>query len=309
MKSLKLQIALLACALAPAMPLSAAPDVTEIMARVDQANRKAYATQLTATKIVTCRYTVVNGTPTCSEKPRIVVADSAKKTNIDGHYSPKVLLVVREPISDRGTGLLVFEYEESGRDNDNWVYLPALGKIKRVIASDDNGGSVFGSEFSVETMENPPSRKLQEYTYKIVEETTLQGRAVWVIEMLPTPEKARKSSLSKVMAWIDQQTYLALKEDLYRHGKLHKQRIQTDIRQVDGVYMTAKIVMNNLSTSRISQMTYPAVRHNLDIPDEYLGQRALTDFAFRERMLNKLNGEMARNVSASRGDGDITSKH
>jgi hypothetical protein len=299
---------MLACALAPAAQLSAAPDVAEIIAKVDQANRKAFATQLTATKIVTCRYTVVNGSAACSEKPRTVVADSAKKTVIDGHYNPKVLLVVREPISDRGTGLLVFEYEESGRDNDNWVYLPALGKTNRVIASDDNGGSVFGSEFSVETMENPPSRKMQEYTYKVLEETNLQERAVWVIEMVPVPEKAKKSSLNKVVAWIDQETYLPLKEDIYRNGKIYKQRIQSDLRQVDGVFMMAKVVMNNLSTSRISQMTFPAVRHNLEIPDEYLGQRALTDFAFRERMLNKLNGEMARGASANRG-ANLTSQN
>lgn len=290
-----LQIVLLAWALAPLTQLSAAPiqSADEIMVKVDHAARKSFSTQLASVKFSTCKYQIEKGRAKCTEKPRIVVAENVKKIKVvDNLYSDASLSVVREPISDKGMSLLVFEHGGRGRDNDNWLYLPALGKVNRVIANDDEGGSIFGTEFSVETTENPEARKIYEYTYKIVEETTYEGRQVWVIEILPTPEKAKKTSYNKVVVWIDKETYLTLKEDFYRNGRIHKQRIQSDLRQIDGVFVMTKAVMNNLSTSRISLMDKISMRHNTDIPDELLSQRGLTDFAFRERNLAKFRAEL-----------------
>jgi hypothetical protein len=296
MKSIKTSLypILLAGALLPTVA-AAAESAEQIMAKVDHATRKSFSTQLADVKITTCRYTTVNATVKCAERPRIVVADNAKKVKIvDGAYDDSSLSIVREPVSDRGMSLLVYEYGQRGRDNDNWLYLPALGKVNRVVANDDEGGSVFGSEFAVETTENPEGRKIYEYTYRIIEETTFEGRPAWVIEMLPTEEKARKTAYNKVVSWIDQETYLPLKEDLYRNGKVHKQRTQSGIRKIDGVFVVTKVVMNNLSTSRISQMDKKAMRHNTDIPDEFLGQRALTDFSFRERNLARFRAELSK---------------
>lgn len=290
MSSIRMTQRVLAAACALICPMTAMAGTSlsadEVMVKVDFAARKAFSTQLASVRITTCKYQVVDGAVRCSEKPRVVMAENAKKiTVVDGLHNDASLSIVREPASDKGTSLLVYEYGERGRDNDNWLYLPALAKVNRVIANDDEGGSVFGSEFSVETTENPEARKIYEYSYRIVEETVYESRPVWVVEMLPTPEKARKTRYGRVLAWIDQANFIALKEELYRNGRLHKQRIQTGIKQIDGVHVATKVIMNNRSTSRISQMDKSAMRHNTEIPDEFLTQRALTDFAFRERNL------------------------
>jgi hypothetical protein len=278
---------ILGCVLAQQAPAEETrQSADQIMEKVDHAVRKAFTTQLSSVKITTCKYTIRNGKVSCTDKPRVVVASNAKKNAIlDGSYNAQSLAVVEEPLSDKGLGLLVYEYGERGRDNDNWLYLPALGKINRVIANDDEAGSVFGSEFSVENTQNPEARKLYEYTYQILEEATYQERPAWVIEMTPKPEKARKTSYAKVVAWIDKQTYIALKEDLYRNGRIHKQRTQTNIKPIDDVYVATKVVMNNLETQRLSQMDKMSMAHDKEIPDDFLTQRALTDFAFRERNL------------------------
>ena len=89
------------------------------MANVDQATRKSYSTQLASVKITTCKYTLVNESVKCAEKPRVVVAENAKKGQmIDGRYNDKSLLIIREPIGDKGTSLLVYEYGDGGKDND-----------------------------------------------------------------------------------------------------------------------------------------------------------------------------------------------
>lgn len=293
----RLQFLLLACSLGSALPMlaAAAESADEIMVKVDHATRKSFSTQLASVKFTTCKYQVVDGAVKCTERPRIVVAENAKKIKIiDGLYNDASVSIVREPIGDKGTSLLVYEHGERGRDNDNWLYLPALGKVNRVIANDDEGGSVFGSEFSVETTENPEARKIYEYTYKILQESSYDGRAVWVMELMPTEEKQKKTAYSKVVAWIDKATYLPLKEDLYRDGKVHKQRTQSGIKQVDGVYVATKVVMNNRTASRISQMDKMAMRHNTEISDEFLTQRALTDFTFRERTLAQFRAELSQ---------------
>ena len=288
------KIALVAAlALTPTMYSLAENDlsVDDIMIKADHATRKAFSTQLSTTRITTCKYRIVEGKVKCSEKARVVLTENVKKVDIiNGLYNARLLSIVREPSSDKGSSLLVYEYGEKGRENDNWVYLPALAKVNRIIANEDEGGSVFGSEFSVETTENPDSRKVYEYTYKLIEESTYQNRPVWVIEITPKPERARKTRYQKVVAWIDKQTFLTLKEDLYRNGKVYKQRIQSGMKKIDGVYVVTKVVMNNLGTSRISQMDKTAMRHNVAVDPEFLSQRALTDFAFRERRMPMANG-------------------
>ncbi|CAM4025486.1 outer membrane lipoprotein-sorting protein [Bordetella tumulicola] len=284
--STKLRAFAFSMALVPVLGVAAEESAQAIMEKVDHATRKSFDTQLAFVKITTCKYTVVKGSVQCTERPREVVAENTKKVRIEnGLFYDNSLSIQRDPISDRGTSLLVYEYGERGRANDNWIYLPALGKINRVIANDDEAGSVFGSEFSVESTENPEARKVYEYTYKILDEVKQDGRDAWVIELLPTPEKARTTSYTKVVAWIDKKTYLTLKEDLYRGAKVHKQRTQSGIKEVDGVYVTTIAIMNNLTTSRISQMAKLSMRHNIPVNDEFLTQRALTDFSFRERNL------------------------
>jgi hypothetical protein len=287
-----LQSLLLMCSLA-ATSAGATQSADEIMKQVDFTARKSFSTELARVKITTCKYAIQNGNVKCTEKPRVVVAEGAKKLyRADGQYSDKVVSIVSEPISDKGTSLLTYEYGERGRDNDNWFYLPALAKVNRVIANDEEGGSIFGSEFSVDTIENPEARKIYEYTYKLVEEATYDGRATWVVEIIPSEEKAKRTDYDKVVVWVDKEYHIALKEDLYRGGKLHKQRTQSGIKQVDGVFVATKIVMNNRSRSRISQMDRNPVRLNTEIPDEFFSQRALTDFSFKERHLAQFRAEL-----------------
>ena len=289
-----LKIILLAAALAPASAL-AAESAEAIMTKVDHAVRKSFTTQLAHVMFTTCKYLMVNGTATCSGPARVVVAENAKKIEIvDGVYNDASLSIVRDPAGDRGTSLLIYEYGQRGKDNDNWLYLPALAKVNRIIANEDEGGSVFGSEFSIETTENPEARKIYDYTYRIVEETDYDERPVWVVELRPTAEKASKTRYEKVVTWIDKKTFLPLKEALYRNGKIHKLRTQSKLKQIDGVYVATRVVMINRSTNRISQMDKAQMRHNVDIPDEFLTQRALTDFAFRDRYLSKFRDQLSK---------------
>jgi len=264
----------------------------DIMQKVDDVIWKSYETQAVKMKLSTCRYRVKQENMACTEEPRIVVVENIIKHPVIGKKEARTMASVIEPISDKGTALLIYLYDKTSKDNDNWLYLPALGKVKRVIANTDNeeSGSYFGSEFSLENTENPDARKINEFTYKIVGEENYTGRPVWRIEAIPTPEKARKTKYTKLIFWVDKERYFILKENLYnREGKLHKQRISKEVQRVDNVWIARKVILNNQTNHRVSIMQIMAAAHNMDTPNEFFTQRSLSDFAFRERIMAKIS--------------------
>jgi hypothetical protein len=185
--------------------------------------------------------------------------------------------------------MLTYSYAAPGKDDDNWLYLPALGKVKRLVSSSessDESGSFFGTEFSVEDI---ASRKVEDYTYKLVEEVTFTNRPVWVLELIPTPERTKKSRYGKALLWIDKERYVILRQDLYdRNGLLFKRLTASGIEKINKVWVARKAEMNNLLTRRVTIMELLAIAYNMEVPDEFLTQRTLTDFAFRERILAQL---------------------
>ncbi|NQZ10748.1 MAG: outer membrane lipoprotein-sorting protein [Algicola sp.] len=273
----------------PQVLAAQAQTADEIMKKVDQQVRRTWNTQVAMIKLTTCKYAVKKGRMRCVEKPRGVVFENILKREDRDKNNVKSLAIIQEPISDKGIGLLTYEYDERGKDSDNWIYFSEFGKVKRLISSDEGSGSFFGSEFSVDSTENPEARKLYNYSYKLLEETTFEKRPVWKIEFTLSAEKRRKTKYEKLVVWIDKEKYTAVKEDLYRNGKVLKQRVQRNIQHIDGVWVARNVTMNNFATKRVSRMVVTSTAYHMDIADAFLTQRALTDFAFRERNLGNLS--------------------
>ncbi len=279
MKSIVGTVVLLSVLLA-APAVAGAEDVQQIMQKFDKVTRDSYTSALFHMKLSTCKYRLQNETIKCSEKPREVSVEMVQKDYGPAMRDSRILADVTAPISDKGIGTLTYEYEEHGRDKDMWLYLPALGKVKRLISNSDGAENFFGSEFLTENME---TRKLQDYAYKIVDETTFNNRPVWVVELLPTEAKRRKSPFSKIVSHIEKERYLPLKENFYDHNnRQYLQQIWHVYEQVDGVWIGTKVSMNNFISQRVSQLRMEATRFNIDIPNEFFTQRSLTDFSYRE---------------------------
>src|SRR3989338_3610727 len=86
-----------------------------------------------------------------------------------------------EPADVKDTGFLTYDYDAPGKDDDQWLYLPALKKTKR-IASDDKSGSFMGSDFNYSDM---TERELEKYDYTLMKEDAINGVKVWQIEGIP----------------------------------------------------------------------------------------------------------------------------
>ncbi len=102
----------------------------------------------------------------------------------EGENTRSIMFFV-EPADVKNTGFLTYDYEDTDRDDDQWLYLPALKKTKR-IASADKSGSFMGSDFTYADMTD---RNLDSYNYALLQETDIDGVAVWVVEAIPNTKK------------------------------------------------------------------------------------------------------------------------
>jgi len=261
----------------------------DIVLKVDKVVRESSSSSIQKMKLATCKYGKKKKKIVCVEKPRIKVIESIQKDMGPSGKDTYGVSIILEPIGEKGIGMLSYDYDAADKDADTWLYLSALGKVKRMISSSedsDESGSFFGTEFSVEDME---STKIDDYKYKIIKNTTYRKRPVWIVESVPTSKRMRKTRYSKTVTWIDRERYIVLKVHLYnRHGKPHKRLSMRDIKLIDNVWVARKMSMNNLISRRVTHMQLYSIAFNIDVPDDFLTQRTLTDFAFRERELNKL---------------------
>ncbi|MCP4024407.1 MAG: outer membrane lipoprotein-sorting protein, partial [Desulfobacteraceae bacterium] len=183
---------------------------------------------------------------------------------------------------------LQYDYEQKKKDTDQWLYLSAMGKVKRIVSGNENEpktGSFFGSELSYEDMEK---RHLDDYTYKILGIETYRGRPCTVIESTPTKERAKKSNYSKSRQWVDTERDIILKSILYnRQGKKMKKIYFGDIQMIDQILVPMQIAVLNIETKRRTLFTYEKIALNVKVKDEFLTQRTLTDGAFRQSNLSK----------------------
>lgn len=132
----------------------------------------------------------------------------------------KTLIIFDEPKDVQGTALLTFSHANG--DDDQWLYLPALERVKR-ISSSNRSGPFMGSEFAYEDLS---SQEVDEFTYRYLRDEVLDGTPTFVLERFP---KDPKSGYSKQIVWLDQEAYRALKIDYFdRKDSLFKTLEQSE---------------------------------------------------------------------------------
>jgi len=135
----------------------------------------------------------------------------------------KSLSIFDEPADVKGTTSLTWSH--SAKPDEQWLYLPALKRVKR-ISSKNKSGPFMGSEFAFEDI---GSQEVDKYTYKYLRDENLDAAATFVVERYPTD---KNSGYTKQVAWIEQDRYIALKVEYYdRKGSLLKTLTSSDFAQ------------------------------------------------------------------------------
>ncbi len=112
------------------------------------------------------------------------------------------------PADVKDTGFLTYDYDAYEKDDDQWLYLPALRKTKR-IASSDKSGSFMGSDFNYSDMTR---RNLDDYEFKILKEDKVRGDKVWLIESKPKTRKViEETGYQKAVLFVRQDNFVVIR--------------------------------------------------------------------------------------------------
>ncbi len=270
------------------------PDGREIMRQVEEYQRATSDSAFNRMQLSTCRFGVSENRITCAERPRVKALESVGKNYGPEGLDSRSVTIVLEPADERGIGLLSYVYDDAERQNESWIYLSALGRVKRIASGNSDeeseSASLFGSEFTTEDMD---TGKLEQYEINVLEESVEGGREVWVIELIPNEERARETRYGRIVNYIDKERFVALRSDLYDHyGNAIKRMLSSRVELIDGVWMARSATMMNLVTNRLSNMAVLEIYTGIDVEDEVLTQRTLTDAAFRETQLQEIRDQV-----------------
>jgi hypothetical protein len=266
----------------------------EILEKVEDSQRFTTNSAFNRIQLSSCQFGVRNSQITCAERPRVKALESVGINFGPQDKDTRSVTIVLEPPAEKGIGMLSVTYDDSDQDNETWLYLSALGTVKRIASgnSDDDTepASIFGSEF---TTEDQDTGKLDEYSLRILEETTEAGRDVWKIESIPNEDRARKTRYARTVQYIDKERLVLLRADMYdQHDREVKRLLASRVELIDEVWVARSLTMMNLVSNRLSNMAILEINTGIDVPDDFLTQRTLTDVAFRETELQKLRAQI-----------------
>lgn len=159
----------------------------------------------------------------------------------------KTLIIFKAPADINGTGLLT--HQNKTGDDHQWLYLPALRRIKR-IASSNRSSSFVGSEFTYEDM---IPLELAKYRFKYLREDTVGDQAVWVVESLP---QSKDSAYSRTELFVRKDNHQTVRIHFYdRKGERMKGESFESWSKLDGNWWRARIIrMENFLTRKTTML-------------------------------------------------------
>jgi len=187
------------------------------------------------------------------------------EVNGDGDKS---MSIFDRPADVKGTAFLTFSH--SRKPDDQWLYLPALKRVKR-ISSKNKSGPFMGSEFAYEDLS---SQEIDKYSYKYLRDETINNIDCFVIERVPNYEY---SGYTRQEAWINKQYYRPEKIVFYdRKNSLLKTLTYSDYKQYLNKYWRAdKMLMVNHQTEKSTLLTWSDYRFKVGLDEGDFNRNSL----------------------------------
>ena len=166
----------------------------------------------------------------------------------DESVGDKSLVLFDTPRDIEGTALL--SHAKILDPDDQWLYLPALKRVKR-ISSSNKSGPFVGSEFAFEDF---TAIELNKFDYRYVGEEACGDLTCDVIERTPRYEN---SGYTKQVSWVDQTDFQIRKVEFYdRRGGLLKVLELKDYRNYEGIWRAHQLSMTNVQTNKQTDLVY-----------------------------------------------------
>jgi outer membrane lipoprotein-sorting protein len=163
-----------------------------------------------------------------------------------------------------------WSYTEEGKSDDQWIYLPALKKVKR-ISSDSKSDYFMGSDF---TYDDLGDRKLEADTHKLLREETIDGNDCYVVESV---SKDEDYMYSKTITWIIKDSFIGYKKEFYDEDEdLLKVLSIKKYEEISGIFVITNSEMKNVQKDHKTSMILKDVKINTGVSASKFSERMMT---------------------------------
>jgi hypothetical protein len=194
-----------------------------------------------------------------------------------GGAGDRVLVRFSYPNDIAGTGFLV--WERPGGDDDRFLYLPALGRVRRITGS-ERQESFVGSDF---TYEDIGGRALEDYTYALVDEnaswTDAAGvrHAAWRLE---SKAKDADATYPRVVSTIRKDNYVVVGAEIFnRRDERAKIYQVTRLAQVQSIWTVMASTMANATDRTRTELAVGEARYDTGLSEKDFSRRELENAA------------------------------
>ncbi|MCP4669687.1 MAG: outer membrane lipoprotein-sorting protein [Desulfobacula sp.] len=147
----------------------------------------------------------------------------------------KRIMFVKKPADIYNTGFLTFDYDDEKKDDDQWLFLPALGKTKR-IATSDKSSSFMGSDLNYSDM---TTKDTDDYNYKLLKEMTINKQDVWLIRSEPkNKEIAEETGYKQSIVAVRKDNYMVIKAKMLTSDNSYTKYMSVKkLEEIDGIWV------------------------------------------------------------------------
>ena len=188
----------------------------------------------------------------------------------------RTVIYYLEPRNIKGTAFLTYDYPEAGKDDDQWLYLPALRKVRRISAS-DRGDYFLGTDFTYEDIKLESRVSLNDYVRKTLGESEIDGFHCLLLESVPVnAEIAEELGYGRIEQWVDDSVWIVRAAKMWDvQGNPLKTVHFKDIRQVQGIWTQHELEVTNHKTGHRTRFVFSDVNYRDGVGDAVFTQNAL----------------------------------
>jgi outer membrane lipoprotein-sorting protein len=181
----------------------------------------------------------------------------------------KTIMFFLSPADVRNTSFMNWSYSD-GRDDDQWIYLPALRRVRR-ISGDSKSDYFMGSDFTYDDLGDRHPHD-DEHTILRIEE--IDGVESYVIESIP---KEKDYMYSRTVTWIAKDKWIALKREFYDdNGEYLKSLRVKEYDQIHGYWTVLESEMENDQRQHKTVMRFKNVEYDTGVDDNRFTERIMT---------------------------------
>ncbi len=180
------------------------------------------------------------------------------------------------PANIRGTGFLTFDYGDSTRADDQWLYLPNTRKARR-ISSGDRGDFFVGTDFTYEDIKKETKVSTEDFVFKLLGTDLLNGHRCFKIEATPiNTAVAKELGYARVLHWFDAESLMSHKSEfLDAKGSALRTILTSNIEKIDGIWTAQHVVARNEKTGHTTEFRFTEIDYEGAVDDSMFSEEAL----------------------------------